>query len=137
LVEGDGSHQISANEVGTIGRHTVAPIMLILANGIYGVEEYLLGNDDVDRVRGYDRLPPWRYSEIPSAMGCSGWFTPVVRTNGELQAALQRARDETHPSYIEVRLEPSMIAPMSGRDFQRVYQTSEPSSEVWRPVAAG
>jgi hypothetical protein len=30
-----------------------------------------------------------------------------------------------------------MIAPMSGRDFQRVYQTSEPSSEVWRPVAAG
>jgi hypothetical protein len=60
-----------------------------------------------------------------------------AETNGELQAALQRARDETHPSYIEVRLEPSMIAPMSGRDFQRVYQTSEPSSEVWRPVAAG
>jgi indolepyruvate decarboxylase len=135
LVEGDGSHQISANEVGTVARHTVAPIMLILANEIYGVEEYLLGNDDVDRVRGYDRLPPWRYSEIPSAMGCSGWFTPVVRTNGELQAALQRARDETLPSYIEVRLEPSMIAPMSGRDFQRVYQTSEPSSEIWRPVA--
>jgi len=68
-------------------------------------------------------------------MGCTDWFTPVVRTNGELQAALQRARGETHPTYIEVRLEPSMITPMSGRVFERVYQISEPSSEAWRPVA--
>ncbi|MGO8949920.1 MAG: thiamine pyrophosphate-dependent enzyme [Ktedonobacterales bacterium] len=137
FVEGDDSHQISANEVGSIGLQPVAPIMLILANDIYGVEEYLLGNDDVGRVRGYDRLPPWRYSSVPSTMGCSSWFTPVVRTNGELQAALQQAREETHASYIEVRLEPSMITPMSGRDFERVYQISEPSSEAWRPDAAG
>jgi len=118
-----------------MGRHTVAPIMLILANYIYGVEEYILGNDDVERVRGYDELPAWRYADVPAAMGCSGWFTPVVRTNGELQAALQRARNETHPGYIEVRLEREMISPMSQRDFERTYQISEPSSLAWQPGA--
>lgn len=130
FVEGDGSHQLTATQLGSMARHTVAPIMLILANDIYGVEEYILGNDDSGRVRGCDRLPAWRYSDIPAAMGCSGWFTPVVRTNVELQAALQRAREETHPSYIEVRLEPSMITPMSRRDFERMYQIAEPSSEA-------
>ena len=122
FVEGDGSHQISANQVGSIGQQPVAPIMLILANDVYGVEEYILGNDDMGRVRGYDKLPAWRYSSLPSAMGCSGWFTPVARTNGELQAALQRARGETHPSYIEVRLEHKLITAMSRPDFERQYQ---------------
>jgi len=37
-----------------MARHTVAPIMLILANDIYGVEENILGNDDLGRVRVYD-----------------------------------------------------------------------------------
>ena len=136
FVEGDGSHQISANQVGSIAMQPIAPIMLILANDIYGVEEYILGNDDPGRVRVYDKLPAWRYSDLPAAMGCSDWFTSVVRTNSELQTALQRAREETHPSYIEVRLEPSMITPMSGHVFQRVYQVAEPSSETWRPVGA-
>jgi indolepyruvate decarboxylase len=106
-----------------MGLHPVAPIMLILANDVYGVEENLLGNDDLDRLRVYDKLPPWRYASLPAAMGCPDWFTPVVRTNGELQAALKQARDETHPSYIEVRLQQQwMPTPQSQLDHARVYQ---------------
>jgi TPP-dependent 2-oxoacid decarboxylase len=98
--------------------------MLILANDTYAVEEYHMGNDDLDRVRGYDKLPQWRYSSLPTAMGCSGWFTPVVRSNGELRAALQRARGETRPSYIEVRLQQQLVTAKSQRDRARQYQVS-------------
>jgi indolepyruvate decarboxylase len=60
FVEGDGSHQLTATQLGSMACHPVAPIMLFLANDIYGVEEYILGNDDLGRVRGYDKLPQWR-----------------------------------------------------------------------------
>jgi indolepyruvate decarboxylase len=131
LVEGDGSHQITATQLGSISQQPVAPIMLILANDMYAVEEYTMGNDDVDRLRGYDQLPPWRYSDLPAAMGCSGWFTPVVRSNGELHAALQRARGQTHPSYIEVRLPQKLNTAESQRDRARQYQISEPPNVAW------
>jgi indolepyruvate decarboxylase len=39
FVEGDGSHQLTATQLGCMDGHGVAPIMLILANDIYGVEE--------------------------------------------------------------------------------------------------
>lgn len=137
LVEGDGSHQLTATQLGSIGQHPVSPIMLILANDIYGVEEHILGNDDLDRVRGYDKLPPWRYARLPVAMGCTDWFTPVVWTNGDLQAALLRAREETHPSYIEVRLQHKMLSAMSERDFERQYQIAAPANQAWQPSAVG
>jgi indolepyruvate decarboxylase len=126
VVEGDGSHQITATQLGCMDHQPITPIMLILANDIYAVEEYTMGNDDVDRVRCYDKLPQWRYSGLPAAMGCSGWFTPVVRSNGELHAALQRARSETHPSYIEVRLPHQLDTAASQRQRVRQYQISDP-----------
>jgi hypothetical protein len=47
-----------------------------------------------------------------------------VEVEGAIKAtALQRAREETRASYIEVRLETGMITPMSGHDFERVYQS--------------
>jgi indolepyruvate decarboxylase len=136
LVEGDGSHQISATQLGSVGQQPVAPIMLILANDAYAVEEHQMGNDDADRVRGYDKLPPWRYSGLPAAMGCSGWFTPVVRSNGELHAALERARGETCPSYIEVRLQRQLVTAKSPRDRARQYQVSYSPDVAWPPGAA-
>jgi indolepyruvate decarboxylase len=51
LAEEDGSHQLTATQLGSMARHTAAPIMLVLANDVPGVEEFILGNDDVDRVR--------------------------------------------------------------------------------------
>jgi indolepyruvate decarboxylase len=125
-VEGDGSHQITATQLGSIGLQPVAPIMLIVANDVYAVEEYTMRNDDRARVRGYDKLPPWRYHDLPAAMGCSDWFTPVVRSNGELDAALKRARDENRPSYIEVRLQPELATAKSERDHDRQYQIAAP-----------
>jgi hypothetical protein len=47
-----------------------------------------------------------------------------VEVEGAIKAtALQRAREETRASCIEVRLETGMITPMSGHDFERVYQS--------------
>ena len=39
---------------------------------------------------------PWRYSEIPHALGCDDWFTARVTTCGEFDQALKAAeRDVT------------------------------------------
>ncbi len=45
MVTGDGSHQMSANDIGVMGRYEVKPIILVLNNDIYGIEEYLEGNN--------------------------------------------------------------------------------------------
>ena len=54
-------------------------------------------------------------------VGCPDWFTPVVRTNGELDATLKRARDEIRPSYIEVRVA-GLPTALPQRDPYRQYQ---------------
>ena len=39
MVSGDGAHQLTANEIGVMGRYGINPILIVLNNGIYGVED--------------------------------------------------------------------------------------------------
>jgi Phage integrase family len=95
-------------------------------------ERHLRGRGILDGQRPRRPRPRLRQAaavailRLPAAMGCSGWFTPVVRTNGELRAALQRARGETHPSYIEVRLQHKLDTAKSQRELVSQYQISAP-----------
>ena len=50
----------------------------------------------------YNDLAPWRYSEMPHALGCDGWFTARVTTCGEFDEASQAAEQEGTAAYIEV-----------------------------------
>src|SRR3954463_12568189 len=98
LFTGEGSHQLTANEVGTMGRNSLKPIIFVLNNGGYMVERAL--EADPDWV--YNDLAPWNYHSLPAALGCRGWFTAKVATLGELDAALARAAAGESASYIEV-----------------------------------
>jgi indolepyruvate decarboxylase len=98
LFTGEGSHQLTANEVGTMGRNGLKPIIFVLNNGGYMVERALEANPDWV----YNDLAPWDYHALPAALGCRGWFTAKVNTLGELDAALARAATGELASYIEV-----------------------------------
>ena len=98
LITGEGSHQLTANEIGNYGRHGVKPVIFVLHNEGYAVERVLEENPDWL----YNDLAPWDYHTLPAALGCKDWFTAKVRTNGELEAAMQKAEAADTASYIEI-----------------------------------
>ena len=95
---GEGSHQLTANEIGNMGRHGARPIILVLNNDGYMVERALEPYPDWS----YNDLAPWHYAELPRALGCVDWLTARVETLGELDAALKAARECDSGAYIEV-----------------------------------
>jgi len=98
LFTGDGSHQLTATAVGTMGRYRLKPIIFVLNNEGYMVERAL----EADPNWIYNDLAPWNYHALPAALGCQDWFTAKVATLGELDAALARASTAKSACYIEV-----------------------------------
>jgi indolepyruvate decarboxylase len=98
LITGEGSHQLTANEIGNMGRFGANPIILCLNNDGYMVERALEPNPDWS----YNDLAKWRYADLPHALGCTDWFTARVETLGELDTALKAARESKSGAYIEV-----------------------------------
>jgi indolepyruvate decarboxylase len=98
LFTGDGSHQLTATAIGTMGRYGLKPIIFVLNNEGYMVERALEANPDWV----YNDIAPWNYHALPAALGCQGWFTAKVTTLGELDAALARASTAESACYIEV-----------------------------------
>ena len=98
LVTGEGSHQLTANEIGNMGRYSANPIILVLNNDGYMVERALEPYPDWS----YNDLAKWRYADLPHALGCADWITARVETIGELDAAMKAARESKSGAYIEV-----------------------------------
>lgn len=98
LITGEGSHQLTANEIGNMGRFGANPIIFVLNNGGYMVERALELNPDWS----YNDLAQWRYAELPRALGCADWFTARVETISELDAAMKAARQSKSGAYIEI-----------------------------------
>jgi indolepyruvate decarboxylase len=124
LITGDGSHQLTAGEIGAMGRYGVKPVIILLNNSMYGVEEIL------SPVQGhvYDFLAPWNYHDLPAALGCTGWYTARVTTVGELDTALAKASKHDNGCYLEIMLGRSDIpASLPEALLDRVYQTAPAS----------
>jgi indolepyruvate decarboxylase len=98
LFTGDGSHQLTAQEISQMGRRGLNPIVFVLNNSGYLIERLLCRDPNI----AYNDLAAWRYSELPHALGCDGWFTARVTSCSELDQALQQAGKNGSASYIEV-----------------------------------
>ena len=98
LFTGEGSHQLTAQEIGQFHRLGLKPIIFVLNNNGYLIERMLCTDPDI----AYNDVAPWNYTELPHAMGCDDWFTPRVSTGAELDAALKTAAEGTRAAYIEV-----------------------------------
>ena len=118
LITGDGSHQLTANEIGVMGRYGIKPIIFVLNNNVYGVEIVL---SEVGP--SYDNLAKWNYSQIPAAMGCSSWFSARVSTVAELDAAIEKANSFDGASYIEVMIPENESQPMPLSIQEQIYKT--------------
>ncbi|HLB33723.1 MAG TPA: thiamine pyrophosphate-dependent enzyme, partial [Chthoniobacterales bacterium] len=122
LVTGDGAHQFTINELGTLGRYGVKPIIIILNDGVYAIEEFLEQN----KGHGYNVLTPWAYSQFPKTMGCRDWLTIQIRTNAEFDAALALAEQADTACYFEVLLGPTLRSPASVAMVEALNQIAPP-----------
>ena len=118
LVTGDGSHQFTANELGTMGRYGVKPIIFIMNDGVYAIEEFL----DQNRGHLYNKLAPWSYAKLPQVMGCHDWLTMQIRTNAELDQALAKATQSESACYFEILLGSHLRPPAPEAMTKAFYQ---------------
>ena len=79
LVTGEGSHQLTAQEISQFGRRGLKPIIFVLNNHGYLIERMLCK----DGAMGYNDLAPWNYAALPHALGCNDWYTARVGNCGE------------------------------------------------------
>jgi indolepyruvate decarboxylase len=94
LFVGDGSFQLTCQEVSTMIRYGLNPIIFLINNDGYLVER--------DIGEGpFNDLQRWKYAKLPEVFG-GGW-SAVVKTEDELERALARAwKNDRGLSFIEV-----------------------------------
>lgn len=98
LITGEGSHQITAQEISQMGRRGQKPVIFVLNNSGYLIERLLCPDPNM----AYNDIAAWHYSELPHALGCDDWFTSRVTTCSEFDQALQQASQNGSGSYVEV-----------------------------------
>jgi indolepyruvate decarboxylase len=142
LIQGDGGHQCTANQIGVMGKYGVHPIIIILNNDIYGIEEVVMGNDNPRRIQQFDRIAQWDYLKIPDAMGCSNWRTHLVdftdpwhldKAVQSFKDAMEDARDRQDTgAYIVVKLNRDLLFPALPAPIrERLYQTPPFKARRW------
>jgi indolepyruvate decarboxylase len=84
LLTGEGSLQMTVQELSTVMRHDLKPFIFVINNSGYTVERAVLGKD-----AKYNDVANWRYSELPHVFSRDKKAeTHVVQTSEELQKVL-------------------------------------------------
>lgn len=106
LFIGDGSLQLTVQELSTILRHNLKPIIFLINNDGYTIERLILGETSP-----YNDVAEWRYTDLPKV------FAPQAKTRSfsvenmeALETALARAETGKTLTFIEVKF-PRMDAP--------------------------
>jgi pyruvate decarboxylase len=132
LFIGDGSLQMTVQEISTIIRHNLNVIIVLLNNDGYTIERAIHGLKE-----SYNDVAAWRYLGAPSFFGAKeGTFTAQARTWGELEKVLANEELEhgTGLRMIELFLDredvpKGPLAMLMGKEQKRV-QGLTPKPEV-------
>ncbi|MGD9619373.1 MAG: alpha-keto acid decarboxylase family protein [Mycolicibacterium sp.] len=122
LVTGDGSHQLTLNEIAVMGRYGVKPVIFVLNNNLYGIEVIIS-----EWGHPYDDLAPVRYHLLPLAFGCAGWLSVRVTTVAELDEALDAIDRHDGGCYIEVMIPAAESQPLPAEVIDRAYKLRPPA----------
>ena len=115
LFIGDGSFQLTVQELSTIIRHGLKPIIFLLNNGGYTIERLIMGEN-----AAYNDIQNWNYAQIPAVFnGSKAYQSHVVETVGQLQQVLDNVQQQDGLTFVELKL-PAMDAPLSLKKFANV-----------------
>jgi indolepyruvate decarboxylase len=94
LLTGEGSLQMTVQELSTVMRHDLEPLIFVTRNDGYTVERAVLGKD-----AKYNDVASWRYSELPRVLGRDKSAEAYVVATSE---QLQRVLDAPHAGMVLV-----------------------------------
>lgn len=104
---GDGGFQMTAQALSTMARRSLRVTTLVLDNGQYGIEQFLLDPKyflEGGPLKPYLALHRWDYPALAKALGVSRAVT--VETRAQLDEALAGAKAAEGPSFIHVVVRP-------------------------------
>jgi len=102
LFIGDGSFQLTGQELSTILRHGLKPVIFLLNNQGYTIERLILGETSA-----YNDVANWRYADLPAVLAPTVQaHTFVVNNESKLEAALAPATVPTALTFLEVKFKP-------------------------------
>jgi indolepyruvate decarboxylase len=137
LFIGDGSFQLTAQELSSILRYDLTPIIFLLNNDGYTIERLILGEKS-----SYNDIQPWKYASLCDVLSNKDNHVGYrVTSMEELEAALAAVSERNRCCFVEVMLE-RMDAPDSLRrlgplyarqDYGRSWIDSTQPSELNRP----
>jgi indolepyruvate decarboxylase len=125
LVSGDGAHQLTSQEIGVMGVCGIQPVLIVLNNGLYGIEAVIS-----ETGHAYNVIPAWQYHQLPQVFGCRGWWSGRVASVAELDAALAAIRDHPGGALLEVMLPPEESQPLPQAIRERLHQAHTPQAAV-------
>ncbi|TCK21154.1 alpha-keto acid decarboxylase family protein [Pseudonocardia endophytica] len=119
LFIGDGSAQLTIQELGTVFARGLTPVVFVLNNSGYTVEREIQSPDAV-----YQDIVGWNWTQVPSALGAPGVTCMAATTPDELRDALAKAAGSPDAAFlIEVHL-PRRDAPRLLAELARGINTS-------------
>ncbi|MGV9273691.1 alpha-keto acid decarboxylase family protein [Streptomyces griseosporeus] len=105
VFSGDGGFQMTAQCLSTQTRFGLDPVIFVIDNGVYAVEQWLADASVFHTDKPFYKpceLHRWNYSALADVFGCQGW---EVGTYGELSDAVTSAlRNTSGPSLIQVHV---------------------------------
>jgi len=102
LFIGDGSLQMTVQEISTISRQGLKPIIFVVNNYGYTIERIIHGPNSL-----YNDVQNWDYTAMSKVfMSQSEVYTSAVRTHGELTEALVQAEKRDCLCLIELQMDP-------------------------------
>ncbi|MBW4592332.1 MAG: alpha-keto acid decarboxylase family protein [Brasilonema angustatum HA4187-MV1] len=97
LLVGDGSFQMTAQELSTMLRYDLKPIIILFNNDGYTIERDIHGP-----TQPYNDIQRWNYHKLHEVFGNNGWGIKAS-TESELESALQQAeQNQDKLVFIEV-----------------------------------
>ncbi len=120
LVTGEGSHQLTVQEISQFARFGLKPIIFVLNNDGYLIERLLCKNPEAY----YNDIAQWNYAQLPAALGCTNWYCQRVTDCNELDAAIKAAELSDNAAYIEIvmdRYAASELAQKLGDSIASLY----------------
>lgn len=85
LLIGDGSFQMTVQELSTIIRHQLNVVIILINNDGYTIERVIHGLK-----QSYNDIAPWKYLKAPALFGApENTYTGSAKTYGELKQVLQ------------------------------------------------
>ena len=116
LFIGDGSFQLTVQELSSILRHHLKPIIFLINNDGYTIERLILGEHS-----SYNDIQPWRYAAICEVFANGAEFdSRRVTSVDELEAGLKAAEAGDKCFFMEVQMD-RMDAPEALKALGAIY----------------